>query len=65
MPFSESEVELAAIGWLTGLGYTYAFAPDLACDGASPERSSYSEVLLPSACCSPLPSQPRYPPCCP
>jgi type I restriction enzyme R subunit len=48
MIFTESEVEQTAIDWFTGLGYTCAFGPDLACDGVTPERSSYSEVILSS-----------------
>ncbi|MCE5206934.1 MAG: type I restriction endonuclease subunit R [Chloroflexi bacterium] len=46
MTFTESTIEQAAIDWFTGLGYTYAFGPTIACDGSSPERASYSEVLL-------------------
>ena len=44
--FTESVIEQAAIDWLTGLGYAYAFGPDLACDGAAPERGDYQEPLL-------------------
>ena len=47
MPFTESVIEQAAIDWFSGLGYTYAFGPDLACDGVHPERTSYAEVILP------------------
>jgi len=48
MTFTESDIEQAALDWFTSLGYACAFGPDLACDGDRPERSSYSEVLLPA-----------------
>jgi len=44
--FIESVVEEAAIDWLKGLNYEYRFGPDIACDGSSPERTNYSEVIL-------------------
>ena len=46
MKFSESHVEDAALEWLTGLGYTGIHGPDIAPDGATPERTSYSDVVL-------------------
>ena len=48
MKFSESEVEDAALEWLSGLGYTVAQGPDIAPEGPTPERTSYDEVLLTS-----------------
>lgn len=42
----ESVVEEAAIEWFKELGYQYLFGPDIACDGISPERESYSQVIL-------------------
>ncbi|MEA4909170.1 MAG: type I restriction endonuclease subunit R [Anaerolineaceae bacterium] len=44
--FAESTIEQAAINWLTGLGYTYAFGPEIACDGERPERGDYLETVL-------------------
>jgi type I restriction enzyme, R subunit len=46
MPFTESTIEQAAIDWLTDLGYTYAFGPEIAFDGEAPERGDYQETLL-------------------
>ncbi len=42
----ESEIEKMAIEELGLLGYQYAEGPDLAPDGATPERGDFSEVLL-------------------
>lgn len=42
----ESVVEEAAIEWFKALGYQYLFGPDIACDSISPERESYSQVIL-------------------
>jgi len=44
--FMESVVEEAGIDWLKGLGYKYLPGPDIACDGAHPERGSYADVVL-------------------
>ena len=44
--FTESVIEQAALDWLQGLGYSYAFGPDIACDGSKPERTSYEDVVL-------------------
>jgi type I restriction enzyme R subunit len=46
MTFTESTIEQAAIDWLKGLGYDYAFGPDLAFDGPAPERENYEDVIL-------------------
>ena len=46
MPFTESVIEQAVIEWLASLGYDHAFGPDIAPDGARPERSDYAEPLL-------------------
>ncbi len=46
MPFTESTLEQAAIDWLKDLGYDYAFGPEIAFDGAHPERVDYQEPLL-------------------
>ncbi len=44
--FTESIIEQAAIDWLKELGYAYAFGPEIAYDGSSPERGDYQEPLL-------------------
>ena len=44
--FTESDVEDAALEWLSGLGYAVLRGPDVSPDGPSPERTSYSQVLL-------------------
>ncbi|MES3041646.1 MAG: type I restriction endonuclease subunit R [Pseudomonadota bacterium] len=43
---TEDQLEQETLGWLQSLGYNYAFGPDIAHDGSSPERASYKEVLL-------------------
>ena len=43
---TEDQLEQEAIGWLKSLGYHYAFGPDIAYDGESPERTSYKDFLL-------------------
>lgn len=45
-PITESIVEEASIDWLRRMGYQYLPGPDIACDGLSPERESYSDVVL-------------------
>jgi type I restriction enzyme R subunit len=44
--FTESTIEQAAIDWLKDLGYSYAFGPEIAFDGETPERGDYQEALL-------------------
>jgi type I restriction enzyme R subunit len=43
---AESEVEEAVLEILKELDYSRAFGPEIAVDGTSPERTSYSEVIL-------------------
>lgn len=43
---AESEVEEVALEILSDLGYETVFGPDIAFDGRTPERASYSEVVL-------------------
>ena len=45
-PLNEAVVEEAALGWLKGLGWQYAYGPDIGPDGATPERESYGQVVL-------------------
>lgn len=43
---TESEIESAALEILSESGYEVICGPDIACDGKSPERANYSEVVL-------------------
>ena len=43
---TEDQLEREALGWLADVGYGHLYGPDIAPDGASPERSSYRQVLL-------------------
>jgi type I restriction enzyme R subunit len=43
---TESEVETAALEILSELDYKILYGPDIAPDGISPERKSYSDVVL-------------------
>lgn len=42
----EDTVEQATLGWLGTLGWDIAHGPDISPGGSSPERESYSEVVL-------------------
>jgi len=44
--FDEAQVEIALVEMFKGLGYEYAFGPDIACDGPRPERTSYADVVV-------------------
>lgn len=44
--FNENTVELAALEYFRGLGYGTEFGPNLAPDGARPERVSFEQVYL-------------------
>ena len=46
MKFSESQVEDAALEWLSDLGYAVLHGADIAPDGSTPERISHSQVVL-------------------
>jgi hypothetical protein len=46
LAFSASNTEFRTpsqetLAWLTDVGYTHAYGPDLAPEGATPERDSY------------------------
>jgi type I restriction enzyme R subunit len=43
---TEDQLEQEMLGWLSEIGYTHIYGPDIACDGGNPERSNYQEVLL-------------------
>ena len=46
--FNEDQLEEIILEELQGLGYEYAFGPDIARDGPNPERMDYKEVILPN-----------------
>jgi type I restriction enzyme R subunit len=43
---TEDQLEQLCLDWFRAQGYTYAYGPDLACDGDTPERSDYLQVVL-------------------
>ncbi|MDA7417744.1 type I restriction endonuclease subunit R [Xenophilus arseniciresistens] len=43
---TEDQLEQEALAWLVDVGYTSRHGPDIAHDGASPERASYRQVVL-------------------
>ncbi len=43
---TEDQLEQEALGWLADVGYAHRYGPDIAPDGAAPERASYRQVLL-------------------
>ena len=44
---TEDQLEQEALGWLQDVGYTHLYGPDIAHDGANPERANYRQVVLP------------------
>jgi len=44
---TEDQLEQEMLVWLTDVGYTHLYGPDIAVDGDSTERSDYVQVLLP------------------
>ncbi|HEV2709889.1 MAG TPA: type I restriction endonuclease subunit R [Edaphobacter sp.] len=46
MSIYESDVEEEMLGWFEDLGYEVVAGPELAPDGATPERKNYKQVLL-------------------
>lgn len=43
---SEEHLEQLCLDWFRAQGYAYAYGPDLACDGDTPERCDYLQVVL-------------------
>ena len=43
---TEDQLEQEALAWLVDVGYTHRYGPDIAHDGAAPERASYRQVVL-------------------
>ena len=46
MMMTEDQLEQDMLTWLSEIGYTHIYGPDIACDGIFPERTNYQEVLL-------------------
>lgn len=44
---TEDQLEQETLAWLQDVGYTHRYGPDIAFDGASPERADYRQVVLP------------------
>ncbi|MFA5824809.1 MAG: type I restriction endonuclease subunit R [Gallionellaceae bacterium] len=43
---TEDQLEQETLGWLTEVGYSTLYGPDIAVDGDAPERSDYRQVVL-------------------
>ncbi len=43
---TEDQLEKEALEWLSELGYTHLYGPDIAHDGSGPQRESYRQVVL-------------------
>jgi type I restriction enzyme R subunit len=43
---TEDQLEQEALGWLTEVGYSTLYGPDIAVDGDAPERGDYRQVVL-------------------
>ncbi|MEX8494541.1 type I restriction endonuclease subunit R [Sphaerotilus sp.] len=43
---TEDQLEQETLAWLTDVGYTHAYGPDLAPEGVTPERDHYRQVVL-------------------
>ncbi|MDD5410340.1 MAG: type I restriction endonuclease subunit R [Methylobacter sp.] len=43
---TEDQLEQETLSWLTDVGYTSVYGPDIAVDGNAPERSNYTQTVL-------------------
>lgn len=43
---TEDQLEQETLGWLTEVGYSHLYGPDIAHDGEGPERDHYRQVVL-------------------
>ncbi len=43
---TEDQLEKEALEWLSELGYSHLYGPDIAHDGSDPQRESYRQVVL-------------------
>lgn len=46
MSITEDQLEQQCLGWFREGGWETVFGPDIAHDGAAPERANYREVVL-------------------
>lgn len=46
MSILEDHVEQAMLGWFEALDYEVVYGPDISCDGITPERKNYKQVIL-------------------
>lgn len=44
--FTETKLEQETLTWLTEIGYTPIYGPNIALDGNTPERNNYQDILL-------------------
>ncbi|WGJ91411.1 type I restriction endonuclease subunit R [Achromobacter mucicolens] len=44
---TEDQLEQETLGWLAEVGYSVRSGPDIAHDGSDPQRTSYTQVILP------------------
>lgn len=44
---TEDQLEQETLGWLVEVGYTVRSGPDIAHDGSDPQRTNYTQVILP------------------
>lgn len=45
---TEDQLEQETLGWLADIGYTVRSGPDIAHDGPDPQRTGYTQAILPS-----------------
>jgi type I restriction enzyme R subunit len=50
----EAQTEFALVELFKGLGFEYAFGPEIACDGPRAERTRYADAILARRLRSPL-----------
>ena len=43
---TEDQLEQETLTWLSDIGYTHIYGPDIAYDGSVPERMNYQEIIL-------------------
>ena len=43
---TEDQLEQETLAWLADVGYTHLYGPDIAHDGAHPQRANYRQVIL-------------------
>ena len=46
LDLDEAAYERQVLSWLTGVGWSHVFGPEIAPNGNQPERSSFKDVVL-------------------